>query len=141
MITPTLKTLETALELPRPDARLIKRLGKACDDPDALRAVIEKHCPETDAYARTCYSDPYRSYMWRVTLALHAIDRIVGTCGVEAIGEGSHADGYAPPYEYLNTGDSYAATLVYKRETDRLFVGSWCAVVESEFSEDGCDHS
>lgn len=123
MRMPSLKTLESKLTLTREQARLIRKLGKATDDAETLRALIEAKCPATHDYARRCYNDPFASHMWRVTMALHAIDGVLGTCGVEAIGEGDSRNGYAPPYEYCNTGDSYAATLIYKRATNHVFVG------------------
>lgn len=102
--------------LTREDANKIRKLAKLADDREGLADYIETHCPATHQYARSCFSDPYDSYRWRVVMALHAIDRALGTYGVEPIGE---------RYEYCNTGDSYAATLIYKRDTDNLFVGSW----------------
>ncbi len=131
MRAPTVKRLLAAFpDLERASARLIRKLAKATDDRDALAALIEKHCPATHAYARSCFNDPFASRMWRVTMALHAIDTLLGTHGVESLGEGSSSEGFAPPFEYCNAGDSYAATLVYKRASDRLFVGCWGDIAE-----------
>lgn len=129
MRTPGLKALET-LGLTREQARLVKRLAKAVDSEADLRVLIDASCPQTAAYARQCYNDPYYTGMWRRTLVLHAIDCMLGTHGVEALGEGERSDGYAPPYEYLNAGDAYATTLIYKRDTDRVFVGCWSDLAE-----------
>lgn len=128
MRSPTLARLRATF--PDCDARLIKRLCAAADDRDALRAIIEAQCPETDRYARSCYNDPYHGGMWRRTLILHAIDRILGTCGVEPLGAVDMRQG--PPYEYCNAGDPYVATLIYKRETDTVRIGSWGDIVERE---------
>jgi len=132
MKAPTLENLLSSFrDLTREQARLIRKLAHSVDDREALAALIEASCPETHAYARSCYSDPYDSGMWRRTMALHAIDRILGTCGVEALGPtDDHRVGYAPPFEYCNAGDTYATTLIYKRDSDRLFVGCWGDVVE-----------
>ena len=73
------------------------------------------------------YSDPYNSHMWRVTVALHAIDKIMGTYGVEPLGPVGTS---GPPYEYLNTGDSYGTTLIYRKSTDNLFIGDWGSIAE-----------
>lgn len=35
-----------------------------------------------------------------------------------------------PPYEYLDSGDSYNATLIYKRATDNLYIGCWSTIAE-----------
>ncbi len=128
--TPSIKILaETFRDLTHEDAKLIRALCKTVDDRDALEMLIADRCPDTDAYARSCYHSPWDSAMWRRTMVLHAIDRIVGTCGVEALGSSDSAP-YAPPFEYLNTGDSYTSTLIYSRESDSLFVGCWAIVAE-----------
>jgi hypothetical protein len=33
-------------------------------------------------------------------------------------------------YEYLNTGDTYGTTLIYRRKTDTLSIGNWGDVAE-----------
>ena len=130
MKTPSVKALRaTFRDLTAEQASLIKRLAAARDDREALATILESECPVTWAYLRSCYNDPLSSRMWRTTMVLHAIDTIVGTCGVEALGDGE-GPSYAPPFEYLNAGDTYAATLVYKRASDRLFVGCWGDVAE-----------
>lgn len=131
MRTPSVKSLLAAFrDLDSKGANLIRKLAKACDDSDALSALIATHCLATFQYARSCHGDPFATHMWRVTLVLHAIDTILGTHGVECLGEGEHRNGYAPPYEYCNTGDSYATTLIYKRATDNLYIGSWATIAE-----------
>jgi hypothetical protein len=67
--------------------------------------------------------------MWRTTLVLHAIDRILTTHGVEPLGASMHVP-YTPDYEYCNTGEPYTPTLIYKRETDRLFIGCYGDIAE-----------
>lgn len=127
MKTPSVKAL-IAYGLTREQAKLVKRLGKVDDDREALSKLIEEECPETWAYARSCYNDPFASQMWRTTMVLHAIDKIVGTYGVEPLGRVRMREG--PPYEYLNAGDSYTTTLVYKRRTDNLYFSSWATIAE-----------
>lgn len=131
MRTPSIKRLVATFDLTREQASLIKRLGVACDSAEALSTLIEAECPATDRYARSCFHNPYTSQMWRRTMALHAIDCILGTHGVESLGEGKHSEGYASPYEYCNAGDPYAATLIYRRATDNLYVGCWATLVEN----------
>ena len=132
MRSPTLKNLE-ALGLERKQANLVKRLCKARDDRDKLAALIERECPQTDAYRRECYHDPILSNMWRTTLVLHAIDVLLGTCGVEVIGDQFALE---HRFEFLNTGDTYASTLVYDNDTDRLFVASYGDIVERYFLDE-----
>ena len=129
MISPQAKKLRDTFNLDAAQAKLIKDLCAARDDRDALETLIEAKCPATHKYALSCHNSPYDWVMWRTTLVLHAIDCILGTSGVEAIGgEGTSA----PPYEYCNAGDTYATTLVYKRASDRLFIGNWGDIVERE---------
>lgn len=109
-------------------ANLIRRLAHAVDDRGKLEPLIERECPETWRYARSCHNDPFDTGMWRRTMALHAIDRILGTYGVEALGPVSMREG--PPYEYMNAGDPYVTTLIYRRDTDNLFIGSWGPIAE-----------
>lgn len=131
MRCPTVATLTAAFRDLTPDrARLIRQLAHSVDDRDAIRALIKRECPSTHAYACRCYNDPYDSGMWRRTMALHAIDAALGTYGVEPLGEVSMRHG--PPYEYCNAGDTYATTLVYDRDRDRLIVTSYGDIVESD---------
>jgi hypothetical protein len=130
MRSPSIKTLCATFRLTPEQAGLIKRLAKATDNADKLREIIEAECPGTEAYVRSMYSDPYNSHMWRVTVALHAMDRILGTYGVEGLGPlpSNFQDG--PPYEYLNMGDTYDTTLVYVRDTDTLRIACWGDIAE-----------
>lgn len=131
MRCPSTKSLLTFRNLDAKGANLIRRLAGAADDGDELETIIEKHCPETAKYVQQMHSSPYRSHMWRVTVALHAMDQILGTHGVEGLGPAdAFSQGGAPPYEYLNAGDAYATTLVYTRKTDTLRVGCYGDVVE-----------
>lgn len=118
-------------------ASLLRRVAKASHDPTELSLIIDCHCPKTRAYAMHAWA-PWHTTMalsatkeLLQTLTLHAIDELLGTHGVEALGEGCHRLSYAPPYEYCNAGDPYAGTLIYKRDADRLFIGCCGDLVES----------
>lgn len=130
MRSPNVKALLAAFpNLTHAKAVLIKKIARSVDEP-GLETVINKCCPTTEAYVRSMYSDPYNSHMWRVTVALHAINDLVGGYGVEGLGPGRSGD-YAPPFEYVNMGDTYATTLVYRRKTDTLSIGNWGDIVEA----------
>lgn len=75
----------------------------------------------TRKWERKCFHRPNLQ-----ELALHAIDALVGTSGVEAI---YHDDWGDPTFEYLNTGDTYAATLLVS-DGDAV-IGCWGDVVEA----------
>jgi hypothetical protein len=131
MRAPSLKRLlATFPQLDRNSASLIRELAHETDSAERLSKLIAMRCPDTDRYARSCSSDPFDSPMWRVTMALHAIDRVLGTHGVEPLGVTDPSDGYAPPFEYCNAGDSYATTLIYNRRIDALMIGSWGDIAE-----------
>lgn len=131
MKCPSKQRLIAAFQISEEQANLIRKICAAhSKGGEALREVIDADCPETAAYIDSMYSDPYRSHMWQTTVALHALDKVLGTYGVERIGQGRSSDGYAPPVEYLNTGDSYGTTLLYYRRGDKLEIGSWGDYVE-----------
>lgn len=123
-----LKTFSKDLDSEK--AELIRKLAKAADDGDALEKLVQNtpSLRSTAAYVRSLHSSPYGSKIWRVTVALHAMDVLLGTHGVEALGPVDMHEG--PPYEYLNTGDSYNTTLIYKRDSDNLFIGAWGDIAE-----------
>lgn len=80
--------------------------------------------PAARQLALACFNPPGRHY-----LEMTALDSLLGTCGVEHIGEVGMRDG--PPVEYLNTGDTYAATLVWYRDRVRPWaIESWGDVAE-----------
>ena len=142
MQAPSTKTLLAEFrDLLPDDAKLIRKLAGAADDGDAIRKLVDARVPGTAKYVRTLHSDSYRSRLWRTTVALHAMNEVLGTYGVEGLGPPRSGD-YAPPYEYLNAGDAYAGTLVYDRDQDRLFVGSWGDLAEAHPEWEGAgDHA
>jgi hypothetical protein len=141
MHVPSEKTLLEAFpNLKREDAKLIRALAKAVDDvetdeygypvgEDPLEELVNAYVPETQKYVRSLYSDPYRSDIWRVTVALHAINMILDGFGVEAIGPDVGGPSL-PPYEYISMGDPYETTLIYNRKTNSLSIGNWGDIAE-----------
>jgi len=129
MRAPSAKTLTSTFRLPSEAVKLICKFAAAADDGEQLKDLVDTSAPETASYVRSMHSDPYRSKLWRTTVALHAINEHLGTYGVEGLGPTRSGD-YAHPYEYLNAGDPHTATLIYDRDKDRLFVGSWGDLAE-----------
>jgi hypothetical protein len=129
MRCPSSARLQESLNIDAAQAKLVRSLAKAADDGELLSTIVEASCPGTAAYVRSMYGDPYASKMWRVTVALAAMDEVVGTAGVEALGPDVGGPN-PPPYEYLNTGDTYGTTLIYRRKTDSLSIGSWGDIAE-----------
>lgn len=59
--------------------------------------------------------------------AMRVADKLLEGHGVEAIGPVNMRDG--PPYTYINFGDAYVSTLMWSRDENKFFVGSWGDVV------------
>lgn len=112
------------------DARLIRKLAKV--PAVKLAEVIQEHCPKTHEWIRSCYGSPLDTFDWRTHTRLRAIDEVMGTYGVEALGPEPSNPSTWHPFEYLNTGDTYNATLIYSRQNGahHLFISSWGDVVE-----------
>ena len=121
MKSPSKKSLKTKLSATDEQADFIIKICQLADARYKLQDFIFENCPATHAYASKCYNDPFNSDSWRRVLILHAIDQVMETYGVEPLGE-VEMDG--PPYEYLNTGDSYVTTLIYDRDRDKLIIDS-----------------
>lgn len=131
MRCPSPKRLKAAFpQLTDAQVRVIRLLAALAGDGTLLKQAVSLYAPmATVQYVRQMHSSPYSSQMWRVTVVLHAIDDILGTHGVEALGPdvgGSNP----PPYEYLNSGDTYGTTLIYTRATDTLRIGCWGDIAE-----------
>jgi hypothetical protein len=89
-----------------------RNVGKEAVD-TALAIIARKVHPRTvpaaEQWERQCYNRPSLH-----ELTMCALDSLLGTHGVECIGDVDMHDG--PPVEYLNTGDSYAHTVVWYRD-------------------------
>lgn len=134
MRAPSVKRLCAAFrDLEPKGARLIRKLAHAADDREGLYSLLNSE--ELRAFApRRCEVEDYdlRRHSLRVERVLEAIDQIVGTCGVEALGS-QDSDAWEsgwPRWEYLNAGDTYATTLIYWRDSDALRLGCWGDIVE-----------
>jgi hypothetical protein len=120
MRCPSAKTLEANFrDLEHKDANLIRRLAAASGDDEALGELLSSDTRLS--YTERTYRHTLRSPSGRVTAILHAINKILGTHGVEPLGN---------DYEYLNAGDQYSATLIYDKRGRRLFVSTWSDMVE-----------
>ncbi len=97
------------------DITLALRLIKGDEHPRIVQAAA-------DIESR-CYSPPKRHHM-----LMTALNSLLKTHGVEYIGDVHMTDG--PPVQYLNTGDTYAATLVWYRDTFKFKVQGYDEAVE-----------
>lgn len=79
--------------------------------------------PRTYQWVNQCYNTPRRS-----EIKLFALDELLRTCGVESIEcETIYVDGFYgnKVASYLNTGDSYATTLLLNHVHSRWQLTSW----------------
>jgi hypothetical protein len=129
MRVPSAKRLIDTFRVDATTAKLIRAIAHATDKPESLRTWVEDWVPTTAEYVRGLYSSPYGSAIWRATVALHAINALLGAHGVEALGPVRDGD-YAPKYEYLNMGDAYSPTLVYNRDSRSLSIACWGDIAE-----------
>ncbi len=111
MNLPSIKTLDRAF----PGKG--RELRKLLESPAAVRAH-----PAAVRRARECYTPPALH-----DLRLHALDAVAETYGVEYVAPGHNAR--SPGFEYLNTGNSYAATII-RFDSGRYAVTSWGDIVE-----------
>ena len=85
--------------------------------------------PQTNAWLNQCYHKPRRS-----EIALHALDEILFTHGVEAISDSRfYVDRYHGEIiaAYINTGDTYATTILLNHLDKKWQLTSWGDFVES----------
>jgi len=125
MNPPSEKKLCELLNLSPEQAKLVRDLAKNVDNRDNLEALIELYCPETWRYAHSCHSWPFQGHMWRCVMVLHAVDCILGTCGVESMRTEDEDVCDTPTLQYCNTGDLYAPTLFYSSENELLFISCY----------------
>jgi hypothetical protein len=112
---PSIKTLEKAF--PGKGKELRQAL-------QASRSELAKHPAGADRIAE-CFHSPRTS-----DVRMHVLDSIAETHGVEYIAHKDDSFSQAMGIEYLNTGDSYALTIVRFCETGNYRVASWGEIVE-----------
>ena len=114
MRLPSIRTLESAFPGHGRELRTLL---------ESARAVREH--PAAVARRAECFHPPSL-----LDQRLHALNATAETCGVEYIAH--RDDTYSETYgiEYLNTGDSYASTLMFDHARGSWRVGSWGDVVE-----------
>lgn len=84
----------------------------------------DERFPVTSSWLNRCYNRPAKH-----ELIMSAINEIVGGFGVEAIKHPQDSDEIVA--EYINTGDSYSATIIRDCETGQYSLSTWGDVAES----------
>ena len=113
---PSIKSLMEIKDVTRVDAVKVRAILKmtTCEQVTAVSDAARD-------YFQKCYHRPPLQLV-----KLYACDTILRTFGVEGIGRGHNQK--SPAIDYLNTGDTYASTLLWVRGAYR--VGSWGDIVE-----------
>ena len=97
---PSKKSLVEALNITEEQAAAVRGLIRG-----EIRTRDEARFPRSNAYFRRCHHEPSR-----LSRVLECLNEVLETHGVESLGE---CRTYGPPAEYLNAGDTYAATLLF----------------------------
>lgn len=110
-----------------PSLKTLQRLEWATDaQRQAIRALIRGTTPPDDhASVRQWEAQCYHPLSHLAKL-LCALDEVCETSGVEVI---ETPEGGIQA-EYLNTGDTYTTTLIYRYDTGQFTVESWGDLIE-----------
>ena len=112
---PSIATLTRTFQIDRPTAILVRKVIKGQVDPCSVSTAANQR--RLQAY------HPHAKYV----LKLEALNQILGLYGVEYVPKGSNQR--SPGFEYLNTGDSYAPTIV-RFDGGGYRISSWGDIVE-----------
>lgn len=118
---PSQARLERLLALTPDQAATVRGLIQGLVEPESIAA--------TEQWVRRCLHRPHEG-----ELVMHAINEVIGMHGVEGVGPVSRkrdaAADYAPAYDYCNTGDPYALTILRNNERGSFFIGCWATYAE-----------
>ena len=92
-------------------------------------SAFERRFPRTFAWLNQCYHKPRKN-----EIALEMLDELFNTCGVEGISDDRfYVDRYHGNIvaSYVNTGDTYSATLLLDHLASRWRLTTWGDFVES----------
>lgn len=131
MCYPSIKTLTEQLGISKPRAKYIRKLMKLEVGDHQLPAA-------TQQWLQQCHHTPSIETgrtASRREVAMHAIDAVLGTHGVEAVYlnwnrkwiDNYHCD---VAFTYCNTGQTYAATVLLGSSSQHFAVSSWGDRVE-----------
>lgn len=67
-----------------------------------------------------------------LNVLLNAFDFIIEGFGLEYIGRQQDCWNWTPKAEYVNTGDTYSATIILKNSNQRFYFGCWADIAERE---------
>jgi hypothetical protein len=110
--------------------RLVDALNITPEQAETVRGLIQGTAktldpikfPRSNAYFSSCYRQPKR--LGRVLVCLN---ELLELHGVESLGP---VQTYGPPAEYLNAGDTYAATLIFDHMAGNFKLTTWADWIE-----------
>jgi len=106
-------------------SRLVSALNITPEQADTIRGLIQGKIatrnpdlfPASNRWFQSCYNEPRR-----LDRILACINEVMQGSGVEAIwGE----DQFWPAADYINTGDTYSATILFNRKTGSFSLTTW----------------
>ena len=118
---PSIKSLVSSLGITEDKAKLVRSIIKG---ETKLRDLPPEHFPSTNAWIDSCHNIPPNR-----EIRLEALNELIGGYGVEAIGD---CNCYPPNIkaEYINTGDTYSATILRVNATGTYRLTTWGDFVE-----------
>jgi len=130
---PSLKTIKDRLGVEGMDATVIRQAMEWAETGEA-KPTLEKYYENVYYPSHGQSGDEYYTLDYHrfgdIFLALKIIDAVLGNFGVEYVE--SNEDDYhrKEGLDYSNTGDSYAATVIYDYGRGKWEVTSWGDIVE-----------
>ena len=115
---PPAAAIAAALNIPVNTARTVRGLARG-----EIRVTGNPAFPRTNAWLNRCLHPPLR-----IELIMSAMDETAGTHGVVPLW--SEDDMFWPVAEYLNTGDTYSTTLLFRHDTGTFRITTWGDFVE-----------
>ena len=129
---PSINTIESALKVTRETARAVRRCMELANNNEDVREITGRGeafkiaSRAAEDRHRECYSHPCNE-----DVAIHAIDALIETCGVESfVGDNTLKNDRSRKFNgnhiyYCNAGDTYAATVAWDATEDRWYVAHW----------------
>ncbi len=119
----TLKRLQSELKIDLKTAKLINNLlgGK-------IEITGNKLFPVTNKWINDCYNPPSK-----MELIMSTLNETLNLYGVESIECNKYINNYWQHCIaiYLNTGDTYCNTILYRTDKEKFYITSWGDFVEN----------
>jgi hypothetical protein len=109
-----------------PAKKIAEHMGCSLETAKKARAIMKGETritdnpdfPKTNSWIESCYHKPRR-----IELILSALNELLECHGVEAWNDGR--DRMHASVEYLNTGDTYSATILFRHDSSTFRLTTW----------------